>query len=182
MQALKNLLALLGALGTVEWLAMLLEALLWSTLVCLCGLLIWRYREWIRTFGNRLGLLRRSPADAPSVLFGMQVSPQSLPADIASSAEQLWASQPREALGLLYRGLLSHLLHDFRLPLKSSNTENEVLQLIQQLDRQPLSQFSRQLTRHWQSVAYGHQLPPAEAGQQLCNEWRALFPHPAGHV
>ena len=90
--------------------------------------------------------------------------------------------RPPEALGLLYRGLLSRLLHDFRLPLKSSNTENEVLQLIQQLDQQDLSQFSRQLTRHWQGVAYGHQLPPAEAGQQLCNEWRALFPHLAGRV
>ena len=182
LKALKNLLVLLGALGSVEWLALLLEALLWSALVCLCGLLIWRYREWLRTFGNRLGLRRRLPADAPSVLFGLQVSPQSLPEDIAGSAEQLWASQPREALGLLYRGLLSRLLHDFRLPLQGSNTENEGMQLIQQLDQQDLSQFSRQLTRHWQGVAYGHQLPPAEAGQQLCNEWRALFPHLAGRV
>ena len=125
---------------------------------------------------------RRLPADAPSVLFGLQVSPLSLPEDIAGSAEQLWASQPREALGLLYRGLLSRLLHDFRLPLKSSNTENEVLQLINQLNQSRLSQFSRQLTRYWQSVAYGHQLPPGEAGQQLCNEWRALFPHQAGRT
>jgi len=67
-------------------------------------------------------------------------------------------------------------LHDFQLPLKGSHTENEILQLIRQLDQPALEQFSRQLTYAWQGVAYGHQLPPADAGLQLCNAWRQQFP------
>ncbi|MBF7729813.1 DUF4129 domain-containing protein [Pseudomonas sp. N040] len=175
LQGLKNLLRLLAQLGSLEWLARLLEALLWSGLFCLLALLAWRYREWLQTFGHRL---RRSAGQAgatPALLFGLQVAPASLPADIPGSAERLWASQPREALGLLYRGLLSRLLEDFRLPLKSSSTENEVLQLVSQLDQPQLSQYSLQLTRHWQGLAYGHRLPPAAVGQQLCRDWRELF-------
>ena len=180
LQGLKNLLKLLGGLGSIEWLAVLVEALLWGGLFCLIGLLLWRYREWLSTFGKRLGLPQRRQRVAPEVLFGLQVTPQSLPDDIAGSAEQLWASQPRAALGLLYRGLLSHLLHDFQLPLKGSHTENEILQLIRQLEQPALEQFSQQLTRDWQGVAYGHQLPANDAGPQLCNAWRELFPQAGG--
>ena len=178
LRGLHNLSNLLRAL------APMIEVLLWGGLFCLIALLVWRYREWLRTFGNRLGLIRRSPATPPQVMFGLQVSPQSLPDDIAGHAEQLWASQPREALGLLYRGLLSHLLHDFRLPLKSSHPEDEVLLLVEQLapqfTRPGLSQFSQQLTRHWQNVAYGHRLPAAETGAQLCHAWRTLFAEEVG--
>ena len=180
LQGLKNLLLLLGGLGSVEWLALLLEAMLWGSLFCLVGLLLWRYRDWLRTFSRRLHLPQRPRRDAPEVLFGLQVAPHSLPDDIAGSAEQLWVSQPRAALGLLYRGLLSHLLHDFQLPLKGSHTENEVLQLVRHLEQPALEQFSQQLTRDWQRVAYGHQLPAADAGPQLCEAWRELFPQAGG--
>jgi hypothetical protein len=180
LQGLKNLLLLLGGLASVKWLAVLVEGLLWGSLFFLMGLLLWRYREWLRTFGQRLRLPQRAQPVAPEVLFGLQVTPESLPADIAGSAEQLWASQPRAALGLLYRGLLSHLLHDFQLPLKGSHTENEVLQLVRHLEQPALEQFSQQLTRDWQRVAYGHQLPTADAGPQLCEAWRELFPQAGG--
>jgi hypothetical protein len=176
LQGLKNLLQMLGGLASVEWLAILFEALLWSSLFCLIGLLLWRYREWLRTFGQRLKLPQRPRRNAPEVLFGLQVAPHSLPDDIAGSAAQLWPEQPRAALGLLYRGLLSHLLHDYQLPLKGSHTESEVLQLVQQLEQPLLEQFSRQLTGDWQRLAYGHQVPAADAGPQLCNAWRELFP------
>jgi len=179
-QGLQNLLLLLGGLINIEWLAVLLEGLLWGALLCLIALLVWRYREWLQTFGKRLALVRRKRTTAPEVLFGLQVTPHSLPDDIAGTAEQLWANQPRAALGLLYRGLLSHLLHDFHLSLKESHTENEVLQLVNQLQQPALDQFSRQLTSNWQSLAYGHQSPPADAGPQLCNAWRALFPQTGG--
>ena len=101
--------------------------------------------------------------------------PETLPDDIASTAERLWPTQPREALGLLYRGLLSRLLHDFNLPLKSADTEGEVLERIQRLQQPQLLAFSDELTRHWQNLAYGHRLPPVQAQQQLCSDWRTLF-------
>jgi len=60
--------------------------------------------------------------------------------------------------------------------LKSSHTEGEVLQLIQGLEQDALSQFSSVLTRHWQNLAYGHRLPPAKLKPALCDGWRRLFP------
>ncbi|NQD96791.1 DUF4129 domain-containing protein, partial [Pseudomonas sp. CrR25] len=116
---------------------------------------------------------------APKQLFGLEVAPQSLPADVAGEAEQLWHEQPRAALGLLYRALLSRLLHDYRLTLKNSHTEAEVLQLVQGLEHEQLAHFSRNLTAHWQNLAYGHRLPPDALRGELCQDWRRLFDNEA---
>ena len=153
-----------------------LEVLLWSLLAGCLALLVWRYRDWLRTFVSRQGPRKPNAAKpVPTQLFGLELGTETLPADIASTVEQLWSTQPREALGLLYRGLLSRLLHDFNLPLKSADTEGQVLERVHQLQLPQLLAFSDELTRHWQNLAYGHRLPPTSAQQQLCNDWRALF-------
>lgn len=177
---LKQLLEQLGLLNNAKHIALILEVLLWAALFSLLALLAWRYREWLRTFGGRIKLPKKRVKQLPTQLFGLEVAPESLPDDIASAAEQLWAEQPREALGLLYRALLSRLLHDYRLALKGSHTEGEVLQLTEQLQLAELSRFAQILTRHWQNLAYGHQLPPATLKRGLCEGWRRLFnPQPA---
>lgn len=155
--------------------ALAFEVVLWALLVLAIALLLWRYREWLETFVGRLGLPQRRVREMPSQLFGLELAPESLPDDVAGEAERLWAEQPREALGLLYRALLSRLLHDFRLPLKGSHTEGEVLQLVERLEREELSRFSQVLTRHWQNLAYGHRLPPENLKRGLCEGWRRLF-------
>ena len=154
--------------------AQALKILLWGLLIGGLALVVWRYREWLRTFVSRPP---RPPAatPAPTQLFGLELGVETLPEDVASTAEQLWPTQPREALGLLYRGLLSRLLHEFNLPLKSADTEGQVLEHVQHLQQAQLLAFSNELTRHWQNLAYGHRLPPACALQKLCSDWRALF-------
>ncbi|RVD78923.1 DUF4129 domain-containing protein [Pseudomonas koreensis] len=159
-----------NALGT------LIEVLLWGALIAAIGWLIWRYREFLRTFVSRRAKLpARVRHPTPQQAFGLDLDPQTLPDDIAASAEQLWHSQPRAALGLLYRGLLSRLLHDFDLTLKPADTEHQVLLRVEQLQRPELLSFSRTLTLHWQNMAYGHRVPAAHLQQELCNGWRALF-------
>ncbi|WP_277960810.1 DUF4129 domain-containing protein [Pseudomonas sp. RIT-To-2] len=168
----------LTALLEQPWLKALargMEALLWGAVLALVALVIWRYRSWLRTFVNRRA---RPPAyrpEAPVQLWGLAVSAHSLPDDIASHAQQLWADNPREALGLLYRGLLSRLLNDYRLPLQESDTEGQVLAKVAALHDPALEAFSQVLTRHWQALAYGHQLPAQALAMQLCNDWRTLF-------
>jgi hypothetical protein len=153
-----------------------LEVLLWSLLIGGVALVIWRYRDWLRTFVSQRGArIPKAAKPSPAQLFGLELGTETLPEDIASTAEQLWPNQPREALGLLYRGLLSRLLHDFNLPLKSADTEGQVLQRVHQLQQPQLLAFSDELTRHWQNLAYGHHLPPVSAQQKLCNDWRVLF-------
>ncbi|WP_271411004.1 DUF4129 domain-containing protein [Pseudomonas sp. Q1-7] len=164
---------------SLDSVALVIKVLLWGLLLSLLALLVWRYRDWISAFAGRLGLPQRHPRETPAVLFGLELAPESLPDDVAGEAERLWASQPREALGLLYRALLSRLLHEFRLPLRQSHTEGEVLQLVRNLDNGELEGFSRTLTGHWQNLAYGHRLPADELRQGLCDGWRRLFAHGA---
>ncbi|VVQ03024.1 hypothetical protein PS918_04356 [Pseudomonas fluorescens] len=157
-------------------LATLIEAALWGAVIAAIGLLIWRYRDWLQAFVSR----RPSPGNktvrrTPQQAFGLDLDRDTLPVDIAASAESLWQTQPREALGLLYRALLSHLLHDFGMALKAADTEGQVLARIERLQQPALLDFSQNLTRHWQNMAYGHRLPPAHLQQELCDGWRALF-------
>ncbi|MFU2325225.1 DUF4129 domain-containing protein [Pseudomonas sp. NFX98] len=162
--------------------ATLIEALLWGTVIGAIGLLIWRYRDWLQAFvSRRPGPGKKASRPMPQQAFGLDLNRETLPADIAASAEGLWETHPREALGLLYRALLSHLLHDFDLTLKEADTEGQVLERVEQLQQPALLAFSRNLTGHWQNMAYGHRLPPAHSQQELCNGWRALFGPGAAH-
>ncbi|MET1077888.1 MAG: DUF4129 domain-containing protein [Pseudomonas sp.] len=151
------------------------ETILWALLASLLVLLVWRYRDWLSAFAGRVGLPKRRQRSAPQTLFGLEVAPESLPDDVASEAERLWEDHPREALGLLYRALLSQLLHHWRLPLKAAHTESEVLDLLHRLEQPELSRFAQVLTRHWQNLAYGHSVPPSALKRGLCEGWRRLL-------
>ncbi|MDX1298168.1 MAG: DUF4129 domain-containing protein [Pseudomonas sp.] len=174
-ELLKGFFKLTELWKSIDGVALLFEVLLWATLFGLLTWLLWRYRDWLSTFAGRMRLPQRQQHQPPQQLFGLEVAPQSLPADIPGEVERLWDAQPRAALGLLYRALLSRLLHEQRLPLKSAHTEAEVLQLVQALEQQNLSHFSQTLTGHWQNLAYGHQLPPPALKLSLCGAWRQLF-------
>ncbi|MEH6484203.1 MULTISPECIES: DUF4129 domain-containing protein [Pseudomonas] len=152
------------------------EILLWAALAGLIVTLIWRYRDWLRTFSERLKITRPQQRRQPEEqLFDLAVTPQSLPDNISAEAQRLWDTDPRAALSLLYRAMLSRLLHDHALALKTSHTESEVLACIETLEQPALNQFSQLLTQHWQNLAYGHRLPPASLKQQLCTGWDQVF-------
>ncbi|MFM9381962.1 DUF4129 domain-containing protein [Pseudomonas sp. UV AK001] len=174
-QWLKTLLGWLNG-QHLDGLAKAIEVLLWAMVIGTLGWLIWRYREFLQTFvSRRQRLPERIKRPVPQQAFGLDLSRETLPDDIAASAEQLWQTQPRAALGLLYRALLSHLLHDFNLTLKPADTEREVLARIEHLQRPDLLAYSRHLTGHWQNMAYGHRVPAAHLQQELCDGWRSLF-------
>ncbi|WLH34473.1 DUF4129 domain-containing protein [Pseudomonas sp. FP2196] len=161
-------------------LAKVIEVLLWGTVIAAFAWLLWRYREFLQAFvSRRPARPARAKRPAPQQAFGLDLNRDTLPDDIAAHAEQLWQTQPRAALSLLYRGLLSHVLHDFDLPLKAADTENQVLARIEQLQHPELLAFSRTLTAHWLNMAYGHRVPAAHLQQELCAGWRALFGHGA---
>ncbi|MFH0022349.1 DUF4129 domain-containing protein [Pseudomonas fluorescens] len=174
-QWLKTLLGWLDG-QHLNGLAKIIEVLLWAAVIAVIGWLIWRYRDFVQAFVSRRPKLpAQSRRELPQQAFGLDLNRDSLPDDIAASAEQLWQSQPRAALSLLYRGLLSHLLHDFDLQLKPADTEHQVLARVEQLQHPQLLAFSRSLTTHWQNMAYGHRVPAASARQELCDGWRVLF-------
>jgi len=164
-----------GLLNTGKTLSAVFGALLWTLLGITVAWVIWRYRAWFATFVGKSPPKATAPQDIPHQLFGLQVRTETLPTDVADAAERLWQQSPREALSLLYRALLSRLLTDYQLPLKSADTEGQILARIAELKQPPLDDFSHELTRHWQNLAYGHRLPPDQARQTLCSGWRKLF-------
>jgi hypothetical protein len=164
-----------GLLNVGKTLSTVFGALLWTLLGVTFAWVIWRYRAWFATFVGTSPPKATAPKDIPHQLFGLQVRAETLPTDVADAAERLWQQSPREALSLLYRALLSRLLTDYHLPLKSADTEGQILARIAELKQPPLDDFSHELTRHWQNLAYGHQVPPDQARQTLCSGWRKLF-------
>jgi hypothetical protein len=155
--------------------AHLIEVLLWALLALGVVTVTWRYRVWLSLFTQRLSPKRAPIEVSPHQLLGMEIKPESLPADIPAEAERLWDEHPREALGLLYRGLLSRLLHDFHVPLREAHTEGEILELSHARASADVVNYLHDITRHWQNLAYGHRLPSQEAMQTLCHQWRTLF-------
>ena len=156
--------------------AALIQVILWACLAGAIAWLAWRYREQAQALVSRRP--RRQPPierPAPAQMFGLDIRQESLPEDVATCVEQLWAAHPRDALGLLYRALLSRLHHDFNVPLKPADTEGQVLQRVERLQQQELLLFSQDLTLHWQNIAYGHRPPPAHLQRALCDGWRGLF-------
>src|SRR5205085_3468953 len=71
--------------------------------------------------------LRRATArHIPETLFGLDVRPASLPDDIVGAARAaLAAGSPAAALGLLYRGALSALIHFAAVDFHAGDTEGD---------------------------------------------------------
>ncbi|WP_458129371.1 DUF4129 domain-containing protein [Pseudomonas sp. Z2-11] len=159
-----------------EGIAALIQVLLWAALLTAIAWLAWHYRHSLKTLANRRPAQRmHSKPAAPVQMFGLDIREESLPEDVASRAEQLWSTAPREALGLLYRALLSRLHHEFAIPLKPADTEGQVLLRVERLQQPDLLVFSKNLTQHWQNIAYGHRPPAPHLQRELCDGWRGLF-------
>jgi hypothetical protein len=109
----------------------------------------------------------------PEVLFGLDLRPESLPADIVAAARAAWeAGRAREALSLLYRGVLAHLVRSRELEITESATEGECERLVARALGAPMSEDFSALVRMWQATAYGHAAPAGEAFAALCARWR----------
>lgn len=170
--------ALLGAGNlrrSLDHLAVAIEALLWAALFGLAAYILWRYRDWLRLHAPSWRAADKRRQRRPAVLFGLDLQPETLPPDVTTEVERLWLDDPRKALGLLYRALLSHLLHDQRLPLTTAHTEGEVLELLRQHDHQALLAYAQTLTEHWVKLAYGHEVPSDTLKNELCSQWHALI-------
>ena len=119
--------------------------------------------------------IRRRDYRPPDALFGLEVTPESLPDDIAGSASQLAREgRLREALSLLYRGALSVLVHGHHVPLTAAHTEGDCLGAVKQALPQVYEYFAR-LVAAWQSTAYAQRQPEAATVSALCEAWRPNF-------
>jgi hypothetical protein len=111
----------------------------------------------------------------PDFLFGLDVRPESLPEDVAGTAEALAReSKLREALSLLYRGALVRFM-DAGIEFRHGDTESDCMRRVEAAERAARKAYFRQLVDAWQSLAYGHQPVEPSAVAALARGWREHF-------
>jgi hypothetical protein len=141
------------------------EVLMWLGAGALLAYAIW----WAARMLPRLNAPKPEPYRPPAALFGMDLAPEKLPSDVAAAAIALAREgKLREALGLLYRGALSELVHKRGVQLLSSHTEGEAVRLA----RLP---YFAVLVDVWLQCAYAKRIPPATDVERLANDYRSAF-------
>lgn len=169
-----------------------LEILLWSAVLLLVALVVYRYRHWLSAQFVRVAPTK-VPRSKPQTLFGMEVTQESLPDDVSANALQLLQQgNSRAALALLYRASLFQLIYKGA-DIHEGHTEGECVQLMrdllnqvsaaqhpqqqhlhQKILQQQIDYFAK-LTRSWQQLAYGHKLPEFALAEQLCLQWNSCW-------
>lgn len=152
------------------------ELLLWAMVVGLLILGIIAYQRWSPAMTPGRQSHKQSK---PKSLFGLEITPESLPDDVAAEAMKFWnQNEPLKALSLLYRGALTILVHRDGINLKGSSTEGDCIRIVQangQMLASAQRHYFTDLTRTWQQAAYAHRLPGAEVMSVLAKNWGVHF-------
>ncbi|GAB1259255.1 DUF4129 domain-containing protein [Aurantivibrio plasticivorans] len=173
--------ALSSAFGT---LAGALEIMFWALLIGIVVYIIYRYRNGLMAMFRYRPAIQTEQRQEPEVLFGLDVRRDSIPKDVIAQVKQLWlAGQSREAVSLLYRATLSHLIHEFSFEFFDGYTEQECATVVEASvaarettnTHQNLPEYMWKLTRIWQSIAYAHRVPSEDQVIALCRQWPQFF-------
>jgi hypothetical protein len=106
----------------------------------------------------------------------MELAPETLPDDIPGAVRALLAAgRVREALGLLYRGTLSGLVHGHGIELQASDTEGDALARVHAHGEAATAQYFAVLVVHWQSAAYARRLPASADVERLLAAYAERF-------
>lgn len=167
---------ILWFIGLFRWLAESARVLMWVAAAVLASVLALYLIRLAR--GWRAG--RAAPQFvAPSHVGELDIRPESLPDDIGGAAQALWQKgEQRAALALLYRGLLSRLVHAHAVPIRHSSTEGDCLTLAARHLDTARNAYASQLIRVWQQAVYGGQIPLDASITALCEGFAAALDPP----
>lgn len=154
--------------GLFVWVAESARYVVWVLGAILAALLAYYL---VRLLTGR-GLPRLPKAPPPSHVRDLDIRPESLPDDVGAEAWRLFASgEERAALALLYRGLLSRLVHEHGAPIRASSTEGECLALARPRLAAQAADYAAQLVAAWQGAVYGGLPPVATEVAALCAQF-----------
>ena len=157
----------------VRWFADAGRGLMWvlgAIAVALLAVFLWRWAS------VRSDALRARAQMLPSHVNELDIRPESLPADIAGTAAALSRrGELRAALSLLYRGALSRLVHDHRVPIRAASTEGECVQLAARTLPGAATLYLRALVHAWQTEVYAGRSADAAVVIALCGEFDRHF-------
>ena len=156
----------------VGWLNQAGRWLVWALMaVALAKLALWLRRWWLAAAGRG----KDQALQLPTQVRGLDIAPESLPADIGSAAWQLWqGGQQLAALSLLYRGALSLLVHRHAVPIRSSSTEGDCLHLAQPRLAPGNNSYLLNLVAAWRQAVYAARWPSSDTVKALCEGFSAL--------
>ena len=145
----------------------------WGVVVALVGVVIWVIIKNKHAL-NKVNSLNE-PNDLPVVksVMGMDVTPESLPKALSDEAREAWLrGDHHAAMSLLYRGAISWMVNQGRVPIVESDTENDCVRRVvdKKVDLER-GQFFEQLTHSWVNLAYGKTLPPDSVVLDICDRW-----------
>jgi len=113
---------------------------------------------------------------APTHVRDLDIRPESLPADIGGAARALWdRGDHRAALALLYRGLLSRLVHVHHVPIRDSSTEGDCLSMAARHLAQRKQDYTVLLVRVWQRFVYGGERVEPATVYALCHDFASAL-------
>jgi hypothetical protein len=161
--------ALSWVAGGFAWLAQTARVLLWAVAAVLAALLVVYLLRLVRSGRDSRSTRMRA---APTHVRDLDIRPQNLPADIGGAARTLWdGGDRREALALLYRGLLSRLAHVHGAAIRDSSTEGDCLeQASRHLDAERAA-YAARLVGTWQRAVYGGAAVDTSVAHALCAEF-----------
>jgi hypothetical protein len=160
--------------GMFDWIAGTSRVLLWAIIITLLALLV---LFMVRTLKSFEPAPRSREPDAPTHVRELDIRPESLPDDIGTEAFTLWQrNEHRAALALLYRGLLSRLVHAHGVPIRQSSTEADCLGLALPRLSGETADYTTGLVAVWQRAVYGARDPDTEEVRTLCNRFDRAFP------
>ncbi len=151
--------------------AAFLEILVWIGIAVLVLVILFAILKAVA--GRRLQLQQRVK---PTTVFGLDVTPESLPDDLPGEALALWrAGDARGCLSLLYRGAITHLIDQDELFIEESDTERDCVRRVENNLEATRFQYFEQLTTAWQRCAYGRLLPRSSEAELLISKWAMHF-------
>jgi hypothetical protein len=155
--------------GLFEWVAVSGRAIVWVVGAILVALVVVYVVQLVRKRG-----LPQVPGRfvAPSHVRDLDIRPESLPDDIGAAALALWSrGEQRAALALLYRGLLSRLVHVHEVPIRASSTEGECLALARKRLSAASAAYAERMVGVWTAAVYGGLTPAPPVVESLCGEF-----------
>jgi hypothetical protein len=160
-----------GIFNLGRGLAQVAQVVFWAAAIAVLAYALW----WVARMLPQASGAAPEPYRPPASLFGMELAPDKLPADVAAAALDLArAGRLREALSLLYRGALSDLVHRRGVELLSSHTEAEVLGLAQKALPTQGGFYMETLVKAWRLSAYAKRDPSGTDVERLASDYRAF--------
>jgi len=165
------------ALGNVlQVSAGLVEVIFWCCLAAIIIFVLYYFRDFIKHALSNLQATEEVFEEKPTMLFGLDVTEESLPDKICDTALAAWhEGKMREALSLLLRASIVELMQDHNCDFQDGYTESECAGVVRLTLDDKFDNCFSSLVKQWQLIAYAHAQDIDMPFEALVDSWRGVF-------